>query len=331
MSNISTLTPQGLVNYVRAFDFAIPTVGLAGYSAQPTLSFCNDIMQKLLAENNPWKFNSYVAPVFYSQPYQQDYPTTISSSVLSWLESGTFTDINNPAGTPQFFAKPPLQCVARLLPSYSLGIPSQVCWILNRNAVTASWPGANTVFQNPLISAGGGPGHNPITTITDANGNILIVTTYGTTGATAPVLPANSVQGTTVMDGTVVWTVVDPLSVAFRLNRMASFNSNVWQFNITYQKKPPLITSLTQTFDPIPDEYQYLIKQGFLAYCYKKVDKKTFANEYSQWLEDVQAALIESDRETQTFGIYPAEPLQSPGWGGSGAGTYGYPGWPNWS
>lgn len=329
----STLTPQMLIDYARTFDFTVPTVGLAGYSAQPTLSFCNDIMQKMLADNNPWKFNSYVAPVFYSQPYQQDFPTLMSSSTLGWLESATFTDINNPAGTPQFHIQPPLQCVARLLPNYRLGIPSQICWILNRNAQTASWPGPNSVFTNPLESKGGGPAQNSITTITDANGNILIVTTYGTTNSvnTPPVLPVNSAAGTTVTDGTVVWTAVDPLGIAFRLDAMATFNSNVWQFNITYQQKPPLITSLTQTFAPITDEYQYLIKQGFLAYCYKKVDKNTFKEEYAQWLEDMQDALIQSDREAQTFGIYPSDGLQSPGSGSGGNGSYGYPGWPNWS
>lgn len=328
----STLTPQALIDYSRTFDFAIPTVGLVGYSAQPALSFCNDIMQKILNKNNPWKYNSYVAAPFYTQPYQQDFMSTISSSTMGWLESGVFIDINNPSGTSQYFVTPPLQCVARLLPTYSLGIPSQVAWILNRNAQTASWPGANSVFTNPLVSLGGGPAQNPITNITDTNGNLQAVTTYGVTGSVQPTWPAaNSTPGTTTTDGTVVWTVMDPLCVAFRVNNMATFNSNVWKINLTYQQKPPLITSLTQTFSPIPDEYQYLIKQGFLAYCYKKADKATFNTEYAQWLEDIQEALGQSDREQQTFGIYPSDSLQNPGWGSGGVGSYGYVGWPGWS
>src|SRR5690348_8338433 len=110
MSSPSTLTVQQLIDYARTFDFTHPTVGLAGYDDEPALSFANDIIQKIMAINNPWKWNSYVAPVFYSQPYQQDYPTSISSSTMGWLESATITDINNPAGTPQFFVKPPMQC-----------------------------------------------------------------------------------------------------------------------------------------------------------------------------------------------------------------------------
>jgi hypothetical protein len=327
----SSWRPQDCINYARTFDFAVPTVGLAGYDDEPALSFSNDIMQKILAKNNPWKWNSYQVPVFYSQPYQQDYPTSISANTMGWLESGAFTDINNPAGTPQYFVKPPLQMVARLLPTYVVGIPSQMCWVMNRNAQTGVWPGASMIYTNPLISQGGGPSNNPLTAITDPNGNIQVVTTYGTTGSTQPVWPAaNSAAGTTTSDGTVVWTVQDPNGVAFRLDRLATYGSNVWQFNITYQQRAPLITSLTQTFAPIPDDLQYLIKQGFLAYCYKKSDRATFQVELAQWQEDIQQALEQTDREAQTFGIYPADSIQNTG-GGSGVGTYGYPGWFGWS
>jgi hypothetical protein len=322
---------QDCINYARTFDFAVPTVGLAGYAQEPALSFANDIMQKIIAKNNPWKWNSYTAPVFYSQPYQQDFMTNISANTMGWLESATFTDINNPAGTPQYFIKPPLQCVARLLPTYVVGIPNEIAWIMNRNSVTGLWPGPNTLYLNPLISAGGGPGNNPLTGITDPNGNLQTVTTYGTTGSSAPSWPAANAQaGTTTTDGSVVWTVMDPNGIAFRVNMLATYGSNVWQFNVTYQQRAPLMTSLSQTFAPIPDDLQYLIKQGFLAFCYKKSDRATFNIEYAQWLEDIQQALEQTDRETQTFGIYPADSLQNTG-GGSGVGTYGYPGWWGWS
>ena len=326
----STLTIQNLIDYVRCFDWCVPTVGLAGYDDEPSLSFANDIIQKIIAKNNPWKWNSYVAPVFYTQPYQQDYPTNIPSSTMGWLESATFTDINNPAGTSQYFVQPPIQCVARLLPTYVIGIPDEVSWLLNRNAQTGVWPGPNQLYQPPLISEGGGPGSNPLTAITDTNGNIQLVTTYGETGNVEPTWPyAQTSPGITTQDGTVVWTVMDPLGVAFRVNRLATYGSNVWQFNITYQQKPPLLTQLTQTFAPVPDELQFLIKQGFLAYCYKKADHKTFQTEYAQWLEDIQEALEESDRETQTFGFYPSQALQSPG-GGAGTAAWNYPGWVGW-
>ena len=323
----SSFSVQNLIAYARTFDFCIPTVGLAGYDDEPALSFANDIMQKILAKNNPWKWNSYLAPIFYSQPNQQDYPTSISANTMGWLESATLTDINN-MSVPK--PQPLVQCVARLQPTFRFGIPTQVCWIMNRNANLGTWPGNNTLYQNPLISAGGGPGGNPLTAILDPNGNIQVVTTYGITlSSGTPSWPsAGASAGTNTSDGTVVWTVQDPNGIAFRLDALGSNGSNVWQFNITYQQRAPLITSLSQTFAPIPDDLQYLIKQGFLAFCYKKSDRNTFQEEYAQWLADIQQALEQTDRETQSFGIYP-DAIQ----GGSGAsgGSSGYVGWPGWS
>jgi hypothetical protein len=327
----SSVTTQSLIDYARVYDWCVPTVGLAGYSREPALSFSNLIIQKIMAVNNPWKWNSYTVPPIYTQPYQQDYPTSISANTMSWLESATYTDINNPAGTSTFFFQPPLQCVARLLPTSVLGVPTEASWLMNRNAQTGTWPGNNVTFQNPLVTQGGGPGSNPLTAITDPNGNIQVVTAYGTTVASGtPTWPsAGAAAGTITSDGTVQWTVQDPNGIAFRLNALATYNSNVWQLNFTYQQKAPLLTSLSQTFAPVPDDLKYLIEQGFLAYCYKKSDRATFKVEYAQWLEDIQIALGQSDREPQSFGIYPADPIQ--GGGSSGAGSHGYPGWLGWS
>ena len=94
-TNSSTITPQYLIKYARTFDWCRPVVGEVGYTQEPALSFANDIMQKIIAQNNPWKWNSYQVPVFYTQPYQQDYPTSVSQDAMGWCESGTFIDINN--------------------------------------------------------------------------------------------------------------------------------------------------------------------------------------------------------------------------------------------
>lgn len=327
----STLTTQQLVDYARTVLPDQPMLGVAGYPRTFALTIANTVMRKILAENNPWKWNKVLVPVFYSQPYQQDYPTSISMNTLGWLQSGTFTDINNTT-TPK--PQPPIEVVQDLLPTFILGIPSKVCWVPNSTAITGTWPGANTLYQNPLNSAGGGPGNNPLTAITDLNGNIQVVTTYGTTGASQPSWPAaSSAAGVTTTDGSVVWTVQDPNGIAFRIDKLATNGSNVWQFNLSYQAKPPAITTLTQTFAPIPDDLDYLIQQGFLIYCYRSADtaeiRNKFSGEYAQWLEDVKIAMGSSDREKQEFGFYPDRPIQ--GGYGSGTGGYTYVGWPGWT
>ena len=328
-TNSSTLTIRAVIQYARTFDWAIPTVGLAGFENEPALSFAQDIVFRLMNKANPWKWNSYLFPTFYTQPYQQDYPTSISQNTLGWLESATMIDVNN---TQQPKPQPPVRCVARLLPTSKVDAPTEICWIPNRNAILGTWPGNAVTYTSPLVLNGvGGPGSNPFTAIKDPNGNIQVVTQYGTTAVSGnPAWPAaNATAGTVTTDGSVQWTVQDPNGVAIRLNALATFNSVVWQLDVSYQQKPPLLTSTSQTFTPIPDDLNPLIKQGFLAWCRKKVDNKLFLAEYTQWMTDIQVAMEGSDREPQEFGIYPATALS--GGGSTGVGTYGYPGWPGWS
>jgi len=322
----STLTGQQLLDYARLFPWTTPAIGVAGYSDEPTVSFLDDIVKKIMAKANPWKWNAVPAASFLTQPYQQDYPTSISQNAMGWLANCTMIDINNTTSQPPI--QPPVQAVQNLLPSSTCGAPTKIAWIINSMAITGTWPGANTIFKNPLQSAGGGPSNNPLTAITDPNGNIEVVTTYGVTGGSIPAFPAaNAAAGTLTTDGTVVWTVQDPNGIAFRLDFLATFNSTVWQLKPTYQNKPPNITSLSQTIAPIPDDLSYLVKQGFLAYCYKQVDNNKFKEEFAQWMADIQEAMGASDREPQEFGFAPSNPLHG---GIGGTGGHGYPGWWGW-
>lgn len=333
MSTPSTLTAQILIDYARVFSWTTPAIGVSGYSQEPAVSFLDDIVKKILAKSNPWKWNEAKAPLFYTQPYQQDYPTNIPQGNMGWLSACTMIDINDQSSQP--IPQAYINCVARLQPSSSVGYPTKICWITNSMAITGQssgvqWPGPNTTYVNPLVSAGGGPSNNPITAITDRNGNIQVVNTYGTTGNTEPTWPvAGATVGTITNDGTMSWILMDPNGIAFRVDQLGTFNSEVMQINCNYQLKPPNIVTLKQTISPIPDDLSYLVKQGFLAYCYKQVDNNKFKEEFGQWLEDIQAAMESSDREYQEYGMAPAQSLQ--GQGGSSTGGYGYPGWVGWS
>ena len=322
----STLTGQMLVDYARTFPWTTPVLRVVGPSDEPAVSFIDDIVKKIMARANPWKWNMFQAPFFYTQPYQQDYPTSISQNFFGWGMNSTMVDINNASQQPP--VQPPIRFVQNLLPTSSCGNPNQICWIPNDLAITGSWPGPSVPFVTPLYVQGGGPGNNPLTAITDPNGNILVLTQYGITGTTQPTwLGAGAQAGSIVRDGTVVWTVHDPNGIAFRLDRMATYGSEVWQMKPTYQGKPPNITSLSQNLFPIPDDLSYLVKQGFLAYCYQQIDSAKFQEEFALWMQNIQTAMTGSDREPQEFGFYPAQPIQ----GGGSTGQYGYPGWLGWS
>lgn len=331
----STLTVMNLVDYARLFSWTTPVLGVAGYTDEPALSFADDVMKKILAKSNPWKWNAAKFPVVYTQPYQQDYPTSVQQNQMGWLQSAVSIDVNNPNASKVI---PPMTVVQNLLPTFLCNAPKKCSWIPNSLAQTGTWggpnatdPGPNVVYTNPLVSAGGGPSNNRLTAITDPNGNIQVVTTYGVTGSTAPSWPgASAPAGTQTADGSVVWTVQDPLGVALRLDALATYNSIVWQIAALYQIKPPNVTSLNQTMAPIPDDLSYLVKQGFLAFCYKQVDSNKFQVEYAQWLAAIQEAMGASDREYQEFGFFPGDPIQG-GTSDGATGLWGYPGWPGWS
>lgn len=335
-NTVSTWTAQRLIDYARVFPWTTPAVGVAGYNAEPAVSFLDDIVKKIIAESNPWKWNAQKFPQILTQPYQQDYPTSVSQAKLGWLQSGILVDINNPN---QSRAVLPFQAVQNLLPTFITARPQKGCWITNGIARTATWggngpfdPGPNTLYTNPLVLDGGGPGNNPWTALTDPNGNIQVLTTYGVTGGSQPSWPGpNAGVGTTTNDGSVVWTVQDPNGVALRIDALATFNSPVWAIFMLYQMKPPNITALNQNIFPIPDDLSYLVKAGFLAYCMKQAKPEEFAVSYAEWLADIQKALGSSDREATEFGFYPAQPIQGGGSEGTGVSTYGYPGWPGWS
>jgi hypothetical protein len=82
-----------------------------------------------------------------------------------------------------------------------------------------------TATSDPGVYEGGGitaaptsmPA-NPITQIKDANGNLLVLTRYGTEGTTAPLAPTGSGAGTLAygVGATTIWTVVDPQGSGFR-------------------------------------------------------------------------------------------------------------------
>ena len=329
MSQPSTLNGQQLLDYARLFPWTTAAIGVAGYSQEPTVSFLDDIVKKIMNKANPWKWNTVVAPVFYTQPFQQDYPTQIPQGVLGWGENCTMIDINNFTSQPP--VQPPVNFVARLQPTSTCGYPTKITWLINSAAITGLWPGPGVPYISPLVSQGGGPNSNPLTAIKDTNGNIQVVTTYGVTGSSVPAWPAAlATPGTITQDGTVQWTLIDPNGIAWRLDKLATFNSNVWEMCPIYQMKPPNIRNLKQTIAPIPDDLSYLVKQGFLAYCYKKVDSAKFQEQFAQWMQDVQEALGASDREYQEFGFAPTSGIASPGMGG-GTGAYGYPGWIGWS
>lgn len=294
-----------------------------GASLQPSLNIANDVMTEMIAQVFNWKWNRSKYPLFFTNSFQQDYAMNIIN--LGWLENGVLIDINNTA-----LPKPiwPLEIVKDLpLTSTEYGTPGQVCWLPNDQLQYGTWPGPNMTYTNPVGNGTTAPA-NPITQILDnTGGNIWVVTTYGTTGGTIPFFPGTptyptlnnpTAVATTVTDGTVVWTAINPKGQGIRCNPLPPQTGVVYQFNLFYQYRPfafsnGLFTSFNQTIEPIPDDFAKYFKDGFIAMAMNHSSDKElrakFQDNYNMWKKGLMDARMQGDRERDNQGFYPATSL----------------------
>jgi hypothetical protein len=349
----SSVTLQQVVNWARSFPECSPILPTSGYSQEPALTFANDVMQKILAQGMNWKWNRSYVPSFLTVALQQDYITAVKD--MSWLETCRMIDINNSTNNGNLAPKPmfTLEIVRDISLTSTQANPFNICFVPNYEATFGNW------VPNTAIGCGYGQSMTPISPIqqfVDDNGNILYIDStvlglnlvapgfvngpvtlptpnpYGTTGSVKPILPPATAPGTTVLDGTVNWTVADPQAYTIRVSPLPPLSGLCWLIWPVYQRKAPIFTTLQQTLSPIPDEYVYLFRSGFLAYCYDHAGSNKSTAQYAKWEEQLMTALRAGDREQQSEVMYPSTGLMGggaqPNWGVSiGPGNpYGY-GW----
>lgn len=246
---------------------------------------------------------------------------------MAWLQRGAAFDINNSA-VPKPYAR--IEC-GRQLPQITatytggagLGDPGFRCnWFPNRTLYYGVWGqtnvGGGTLGNNPVAGSvykqptgNNSQPDNPITQIVDANGNFLLLTTYGTEGSTPPLAARNAVPGVTASGSgaTTVWTVLDPNGWGFRFTPVPSQTGTEWQFNLTAQMKPVRFVSLAQTLAPLPDEFETFFRDGFIAQLYRRSPEKAvaakFAGEWALWQKALMDMRVKEDREMEENKFIP--------------------------
>jgi len=325
----STVKLQQIVNIAKAFGDIEPILNVAGTSVEMPLMIANDVMNKIISQPFPWKWNEIFMPQFVTNSFQQDYagiyPNGTSVTNLGWLERGTVIDINNTAQPKPYRL---VEC-GRQLPqatgTFWNSATNNPLFLVNffpnstlyygtwgdanvGNSTLGNNPLAGSVYTNPIGLVNGqalSQPSNPITQIQDANGNLLVLTTYGTEGSAAPVAPANSAAGVTCSGSgaTTVWTVVDPFGQGFRILPVPSQTGVVWQFNLWGQAQPIRFKSLGQTLSPIPDYMEPNFRQMFISQCYRYSPEKTirakFKDEWALAMEALKECRTKDDRELE--------------------------------
>lgn len=337
----SSFTLQNLVDDARTVAEFAPVLPTGGFATMPALSMANDVMTAMLAgsyRGSPFnfKFNRFLVTPFYLNSYQQDYfiPGLVQ---LGWLESCFATNFSSTV-----FPKPVRYVEVRrdvLVTSAENGNLAKIQWMQNDTLEVGTWgqsaaiqtlglqnPGPGVVITNPVgLTA---MPVNPFTCIKDAFGNCWVVTTYGTCGNSNPfisnlnpVFPTlnnQNIVATTVTDGSVVWTAVNPKGQGFRVNPQPTQTGPVWQINPIAQYRVPKFVNLQQFIEPIPDDYFSYFKDGFFAQCARRsADPKVrarFKDEWELWMHSLNAAVSQGSREQDDWGFVPSTSVMDTGW-----------------
>jgi hypothetical protein len=170
---------------------------------------------------------------------------------------------------------------------------------------------------------------NPVTQIKDANGNLLVLTQYGTEGTAAPLAAPSAAPGTTAVGAgaTTVWTVADPQGYGFRISPPPNTTGAEWQISLVGQMKPVRFSGLGVTLYPLPDEYESHFRMGVIAQLYRysplKEIRAKFEDSWKMWLVSLNDMRARQDREleenmfTLDRGIFNKGRRNSSQWAGS--------------
>ena len=342
----SNIKLQEIIDDAQSLGDVAPALATGGLSDAPALSIANDVMAAIInggpnAQPYSWKWNSFNVAPFATISYQADYfvPGLIN---LGWIENAWAVNINQTSVPKQ---KRYLEAKKMLQITYGQsGYPGKICWMQNSNLSVGTWgqsplgptaglpqgningigpgltgqqnPGPNVIYTNP-IGILNQPA-NATTAIKDPNGNLWALTTFGTCGATQPTwpttpvfptIPSPTTVATTVTDGGVVWTAINPAGQGFRLNPIPPQSGTVWVITVVGQMRANRFKNVDQTLEPIPDDYEWAFKQGFFAQCYRRNPdpkiRSKFAMEQQLWLKAMDDDVRQADREQDDFGFYP--------------------------
>jgi hypothetical protein len=336
----SNTTLQNIIDHVVTFAELTPVFNIGGYEDEPALTIANDVFAAICAVNFPHKWNRVNLPLYYTNSWQQDYalvnPDGSSVYNVEWLEQGVAFDINN-SSLPKPYVRVetgrslPMRTGGYTNNSTQIGDPGfLVSSLPNQDLYYGTWGAPNVgspkLGNNPVAGsvyavqlANTSQPANPIMQIQDANGNYLVLTTFGTEGSTAPLATPGALPGTTVSGAgaTTVWTVVDPIGLGIRIVEVPSETGVLWQHNLFAQMPPVKFTSLSQTLAPLPDKYTPYFRAGFIAQCFRysaleKVRAK-FKEEWMLWLKSLNDLRALEDRELEEYSFVPDRTIMGSG------------------
>lgn len=271
----STVSVQDVINWSEPFVDNVPL--LRNGSTEPAMSIANIVIQIMLQPPFRWRWNRSITG-FYCQPGVQDYLLGNWAANAQFKSGFRVVDTN---GNSQ-----------RVTTGGTVG-SSQPAWNTSANSNT---------LDNTVVWINDGPIPNGSDTYSF----------YWIENCTANDINSTNQKWYSVapkIDLELSAAQSRPMNIAAELDdgegnltfRLMPPPDAAYPIVLTLQEKPIVITKLSQTFAPIPDEYLMLVRWGFLAwanyYLGRLSDFQTANAKFVAGLLAAQTALTETEKD----------------------------------
>ena len=331
MSN-STITLQNIVNLAIIHIDGMPMSGVGGYSNEPALSLCNDVLSDVLFSGIDWTWNRVEMPFLVTAVNKQDYQF---GGACAFTLGSTSTGVGIGLASNSAITESGTTVTVTTLEPHRFSVGDTVYMAGNTVAAynstftddgnSSTWSGGWTILTVPStttftfthatsgLAASGAPG------ITDYGW--LASASMVQMSSTSSPRYSKTIEAKKQLD---VWSrVANPEKVCvlkdngdgtLKIRFWQVPGSTIWGVYLVYQAKPPLKVALTDTWSPIPDHYSALTRQGFLYRAYRFLDSTKANGEYQKFQQELARANGAADREQTDIHVCPEESLMDSGW-----------------
>jgi hypothetical protein len=329
----STITVQQVVNYASQHTELMPLISVGGYTNEPALSIANDVLSELLGQPFPWKFNRKAAPVLVTQQWKQDYKfagasaftqnggAAIGLASANAITESSFTVTVNTIEPHNFNVGDTVFMTGNTVAAYNSTFSS--------TPSGSAWTGGWTITATPTTTS------FRFTHATSglANSGAPGITDLGWLES-ATMVNMNDTSAAQYVWFLQAVRMLEPSNRQFLPDRVASIADDgagtltirlqylpgpqPLGVSLIYQQRPTLITTLSSTWAPFPDEFAYVYRQLFLAHAYRFANSGRADVEYQKAMAGIAKALGTNDREQSDEYITPE---------GSLGGTSSWAGW----
>ena len=335
MSNCE-INLQQVANFCSTHSDLLPLSGVGGYTNEPFLSLVNDALSEILSSPNDFVFNRSEMPLFVTCPNRQDVlfaGATGFTMTQGWgigLATASAITVSGSTVTVTFLEPHRLSVgdVLYMAGNTIAAFNSTFTDDGNSSAWTGGWTiTAKTSMTVSFVATTG----QTDGLITGAPG--IKDFSYGTSASMVEMNNVSSPQRvlplTVMRELPVSSTCATPEKVCILFDlgtgvlkmRFLPVPSEVlYGINVVYQRKAPIKVSLTDKWNPIPDEYAAMYRQALLYRMYRYLNSPTAPAEYAKLQAEIAKVQAADDASPTDVQLEPEEGLMESG------GYYGF-GW----